>query len=86
VEDVAIWHERQGMSADEIVSSHPSIGLAEVHAALAYYYDNRERIDADIREGEREIAEMRAKAPPSVLEEKLRQQKADAKDDTVSPR
>ena len=41
VEDVAIWHERMGMSPDEIVSSYPTITLSDVHAALAYYYENR---------------------------------------------
>jgi uncharacterized protein (DUF433 family) len=53
VEDVAIWHERMGMSPDEILPEHPSISLAEVHAALAYYYENRERIDADIEAAKR---------------------------------
>src|SRR3954453_21914777 len=52
VEDVAIWHERQGMSPDEIASAYPSLTLSDVHAALAYYYENRDRIDADILEGE----------------------------------
>src|SRR5580692_11469760 len=42
VEDVAIWHERMGMSPDEIVSAHPSITLSDIHAALGYYYENRE--------------------------------------------
>src|ERR1700722_7630253 len=51
VEDIAIWHERMGMSPDEIVSDYPSITLADVHAALAYYYENRQRIDTDIEEG-----------------------------------
>src|ERR1700694_2869362 len=86
VEDVAIWHERMGMSPDEIVSAHPSITLADVHAALAYYYENREQIDADILEGERLIKEMKAKSPPSILQEKLRQRKADAADDSAPPR
>lgn len=35
VEDIAIWHERMGMSPDEIVSSYPTITLSDVHAALA---------------------------------------------------
>ena len=73
VEDVAVWHERMGLSPDEIVSAHPSITLSDVHAALAYYYENRAQIDADIREGEEFIAEMKAKAPPSLLQQKLRQ-------------
>jgi uncharacterized protein (DUF433 family) len=63
VEDAAIWHERMGMSPDEIVSEYPSITLTEVHAALAYYYENRERIDA----GKRYAKDMSAKAGPSQL-------------------
>ena len=71
VEDVAIWHERMGMSPDEIVSAYPSITLSDVHAALAYYYENRAQIDAEILEGERFVAEMKAKSGPGPLEEKL---------------
>jgi uncharacterized protein (DUF433 family) len=86
VEDVAIWHERMGMSPDEIVSGHPSITLAEVHAALAYYYDNRERIDQAIVDGERFVEEMKAASPPSLLKQKLQRMSADAADDSISPR
>ncbi len=85
VEDVAVWHERMGMSPDEIVSAYPSLTLSDVHAALAYYYENRARIDADIREGELFTAEMKAKAPPSLVQQKLRQRKVNAAGDPVSP-
>ncbi len=86
VEDVAIWHERMAMSPDEIVSAHPSLTLSEVHAALAYYYENRDQIDADILEGQRFVEEMRAKAPPSLLKQKLEQRNAHAPDDSLPPR
>lgn len=86
VEDVAIWHERQGMSPDEIVSAYPSLTLSDVHAALAYYYENRDRIDADIREGERFVAEMKARTGPSLVRQKLRQGRADAAGDPLPPR
>jgi uncharacterized protein (DUF433 family) len=71
VEDVAIWHERLGMSADEIVSAHPTITLSDVHAALAYYYEHRTQMDEAIAAGERFVAEMEAQSPPSVLHGKL---------------
>jgi Protein of unknown function (DUF433) len=54
-----------GMSPDEIVSEYPSVTLAEVHAALAYYYENRERIDGDIEAAKRYAEEMRARAVPA---------------------
>jgi uncharacterized protein (DUF433 family) len=81
VADVAIWYERMGMNPDEIVSTWPSLTLSDVHAALAYYYDHRERIDADIREGE-EIADRVRAGQPSIFE-KARQQSADASNDTL---
>ena len=52
VQDIAIWHEMMGMSADEIIYHHPSITLADVYAALSYYYDNLESIRQDIRESD----------------------------------
>jgi uncharacterized protein (DUF433 family) len=71
VQHVVVWHERMGMSADEIVSQHPGLTLADVHAALAYYWDHREQIDADIREG-REFADRLRSGAPSVFD-KVRQ-------------
>src|SRR6516164_9547269 len=71
VQDVAIWHERMGCSPDEIVSSHPSITLSDVHAALAYYYEHRQQIDAEIAADEQFVEELKAKSP-SLLQEKLR--------------
>ena len=35
-------------SADEIHRQHPHLALAEVHAAMGYYYDNQAQIDAEI--------------------------------------
>jgi uncharacterized protein (DUF433 family) len=84
VEDVAIWHERMGMSPDEIVSSYPTITLADVHAALAYYDENRQRIDDDIEDGRRYVEEMTAKAGPFRLEELLKARKANRSDDSRS--
>ena len=43
-----IWHERMGHSADEIAAEY-DITLVDVYAALAYYYDHRDELDAAIR-------------------------------------
>jgi uncharacterized protein (DUF433 family) len=86
VEDVAIWHERMGMSPDEIVASYPTITLSDVHAALPYYYENRQRIDTEIEEGREFVEAMRAKAEPSRLQELLKSRTVDGPDDSLSPR
>jgi uncharacterized protein (DUF433 family) len=44
VQSIALWHERLGKCADEIAAEH-NLTLADVHAALAYYFDHREEID-----------------------------------------
>jgi uncharacterized protein (DUF433 family) len=59
VQDVVIWTEK-GLSPDEIISQHPHITLADVHAALAWYHDHRAEIDRQIEESERLISEMSA--------------------------
>jgi uncharacterized protein (DUF433 family) len=71
VQHVAVWHERLGMTPEEIVATYPSLSLPAVYAALAYYHGHRAEIDADIEADERFVAEMKAKAGPSKLQEKL---------------
>jgi uncharacterized protein (DUF433 family) len=81
VSDVAIWHERMAMSPDEIVSEYPTITLSDVHAALAYYYDHRDDVDREIREGDEFVQKFRAGAP-SIFEE-LGARTANAADDSL---
>ncbi|MCC6444944.1 MAG: DUF433 domain-containing protein [Armatimonadetes bacterium] len=39
-----------GWAEAEIQRQHPSITLAQIHAALAYYYDHKTAMDASIAE------------------------------------
>ena len=75
VEDVVIWHEQQGLSPDEIVSLYPSITLADVYAALAYYHDHIEEIRQQIQEDEALAFEIKQKTP-SLVSQKLKEQQA----------
>ena len=71
VQDVVIWHEKLGMSPDEIVDQHPTITLADVHAALAYYWDHREEIERAIADEHALVEEFR-RNHISPLQEKLK--------------
>jgi uncharacterized protein (DUF433 family) len=55
VQRIATWHN-SGLIPEEIVHKIGHINLAQVHAALAYYYVNKseidEYIDAEAREEE----------------------------------
>lgn len=71
VQDIVIWHEKMGMSPDEIVSSYSTINLSDVYAALAYYHDHLEEIRQHINEDEEYIKELRANTS-SLVQQKLR--------------
>jgi uncharacterized protein (DUF433 family) len=75
VEHIAVWHEQMGMMPAEIVATHPTITLAQVHAALAYYYDHKQEIDTDIEEGEQFVEELKALSPP-LLAQKIEELRA----------
>lgn len=53
----------RGWSAEELVRHYPYLTLAEVHAALGYYFDHREEIDAELLEESREAEAWRRSHP-----------------------
>src|SRR6202030_1268426 len=70
VMDIVVLSEMRGLSADEIVQQFPGITLADVYAALAYYFDHREEIQADFKHDE-EVATSLLQLFPSKLRERL---------------
>ena len=48
VTDVVMAHLFHGRASDEIAVDY-ELALAQVYAALAYYYEHKEGLDADIR-------------------------------------
>lgn len=71
VQDVVIWYEKLGMSADEIVHEYWSLTLADVYAALTYYWGHREEIEARIAADDALAEEIRRERR-GLLEERLR--------------
>lgn len=64
VQDIVLWDE-EGLSADEIVARVPTITLADVHAALAYYYDHPDEIDRQIQEDDSLASQMESASQPN---------------------
>jgi uncharacterized protein (DUF433 family) len=69
IQNVAIWHDRLGWTADEIANAY-DIDLADVYAALAYYFANREQVDHSIEENQAFAKQLRHQGP-SLLDQKL---------------
>ncbi len=61
-----------GWSPEEIHFQHPSLSLAQIHAALAYYYDHEAALDAEIARQEETVRELRTQAADSPLLTRLR--------------
>ena len=69
VQNVVLWHERQGLTPHEIVATYPTLSWADVYAALAYYHDHRDEVWASIAADERFADELKAAQPPTRLQQ-----------------
>jgi uncharacterized protein (DUF433 family) len=69
VHDIVTWHEFLGKSFDEIAAEY-DLTLAEIRAALAYYFANREEVDVAMQESA-SFAESLRERTPSKLRQKL---------------
>ena len=49
VAQIAMDYLAHAWTPDEMCRQHPNLTQAEVHAAMAYYFDHQETIDAEIR-------------------------------------
>lgn len=80
--DIYVASELRGESPDEILLQYPSISLADVHAALAYYWDNRDAIDQQMKEADERIEALKNMTGPGPLAKQLTS--LDAGSDSVS--
>jgi uncharacterized protein (DUF433 family) len=61
-----------GWSPEEIHFQHSYLSLAQIHAALSYYYDNQQTFDATIERQLQEIEAMAAQTSDSPFRKRLR--------------
>jgi len=56
----------------ELGAGQPHLTLSQIHAALAYYYDHKAEIDAQIEREREEFEQILAKQDESPLRKKIR--------------
>jgi uncharacterized protein (DUF433 family) len=71
--EVALDMIAHGWSPEEIHFQHSHLSLAQVHAALGYYYDHKREMDEHIQRSTREVERLRAEAGESPIRKRLRQ-------------
>ena len=49
-----------GWSPEEMHRQHSHLSMAQIHAALSYYYEHQDEVDADIERRDRYVEELRA--------------------------
>jgi uncharacterized protein (DUF433 family) len=67
VANIVAWHEQMRMSVRQIVETYHGITPADVHAALAYYHDHWDAIEAPMKADEELVAEMKGKSRRPLL-------------------
>lgn len=70
--DIVLDKLAYGLSPEQIQEQHPHLSLAQVHAALAYYYDHQAQVDAQIKERTRDVESLRIQAGTSPIVQRLR--------------
>ena len=84
VENIYIWHELRGRTPDEIILDYPHLTLAQIHAALTYFYEHADEIREQLRTGKAYAESMESAAGRtrySELRDKLLRDK-EAHDDS----
>lgn len=61
-----------GWSPEEIHFQHPHLSLAQIHAALGYYYDHQAKLDEQMAMDEREIEDLRRARSESPIVQRLK--------------
>ena len=64
----------QGWCVDEICNQYPHLRPAEVHSALAYYFDNQPEIEKEIEEDIKQAEAWRENTPTAPVILRLRAQ------------
>jgi uncharacterized protein (DUF433 family) len=83
VSHISIEKNVWGKTPEEIHQDYPHLSLAQIHAALAYYYDHQAEIEAEIAAADQYAEEMRAQQrnplTRKILEERLQRKRLDKK-------
>ncbi|HAZ45590.1 MAG TPA: hypothetical protein DDW76_30505 [Cyanobacteria bacterium UBA11369] len=65
-------HLAYGWNAEEIHRQHPYLTMSQIYSALAYYWDHKQELDADMERRYQYAEKMRLEAGESPLVKKLR--------------
>lgn len=71
VVEVVLDKMAHGWSPEEMHFQHPHLSMAQIHAALSYYYENQVEVDADIERRDLEVEALRAQQRDPLTRQEL---------------
>ena len=74
--DLVTEHLAHGWGADILLENHPDLSLAQIHAALAWFYDHEEEMRREIDLREKRATRLLAEIDESPVQKRLRAIKA----------
>ncbi len=66
-------HLGLGLSPEQLIRQHEDLTLAQTYAALAYYYEHREELDAELRRQDEEFQRFMETNPNEPILRRLRE-------------
>ena len=70
--EVAAEHAAYGWEAEEIHAAHPHLARAQIHAALAFYYDHKAEMDDQMQRQMAAYQRLRSEATDQITRGELR--------------
>lgn len=70
--EIAMDKRFYGWGPEQIHAEHPHLTMADVHAALAFYYDHQAQLDAEIEQDQKDAEALRAAAGESPVAQRLK--------------
>lgn len=71
VRHIAVERTVRDSTPEEIREAYPHLSLAQIHAALAYYYDHKAQIDEEIVEAYHFAEDLRRQNPNPLTREEF---------------
>lgn len=72
VVELVMAQEAYGWSTEELYFQHPYLSMSQIHSVLAYYWEHKDELDADIEERLNFAEQSRQEAGESPLTTRLR--------------
>ena len=72
VVEIVLDHLAHHWHAEDIVRQHPRLSLAQVHAALTYYYDHQLEMEEEIEKRLERVAEIRRRRSDETISGRVR--------------